>query len=59
MYLFLYPNSSSAMFSTSDGFGKYRFTESSIGCTPLFFNADPTNIGINLRLITQRRIASF
>ncbi len=34
-------------------------TESSNGCTPLFFNADPTKMGLNFRLITQRRIASF
>lgn len=53
-----HPNSSRAIFSTSAGFGRYRLTESSNGCTPLFFKAEPTNMGLNFRLITQRRIAS-
>ena len=54
-----HPNSSRARFSTSAGFGRYRLTESSKGWTPLFFKADPTKMGLNFRLITQRRIASL
>jgi hypothetical protein len=47
------------MASTSSGDGRYSTTASSIGCTPLFLNAEPREHRGELAGEVARRIAAF